>query len=95
MALRLDRWPLTAEGAVDRRVDALVERLVAGLLGLPDIDVAQPTLGQPHCEVQEQPLHRLWPDSLVDTGVEVGVDRHVLREGVHARPFLLVRTNFG
>jgi hypothetical protein len=55
MHLRLARRPAPAECGVHRRVNPLVEGACAGLLGFPDLEVAQGAVPLAHTQVQQLP----------------------------------------
>src|SRR6266849_5566517 len=80
---------------VDDRVQPLLgERLVV-VLGLPDIDIAQPVVGAPG-QVGDQAVRALRAKAFLDPGVGLGVNRHVIGECVrHWVLPLLIRTYFG
>ncbi len=79
---RLGRRPVAAERGVHGVVDPTGEGLGAGLLGLPDVDVAQVSLGVADAQVQDGPGDRFGSEVVDDLPVELVPDRDVLDVGV-------------
>ena len=81
-------WRRKAEHLLQDRVDGGVQPVLGeGLfvvLGLPDIDIAQPGLGAPG-QVGDQARRQLRAQAFLDPGVGLGVDRHVVGDCVGHR----------
>ncbi len=81
---------------VDDRVYPVVLEGLPVVLGLPHLDVPQSGLG-PVGEMRDQARRILRPDAFPDAGVDLGGDRHLVRECVCHLPALpvLTRRSFG
>jgi hypothetical protein len=68
-------------------VDPLVEGARARLLRFPHVDVAQAAVWKADAHVHQRAGQRLRADLVEDPLVELGLDRHVLGEGIETTIF--------